>query len=60
MKDNKLVIVIDYDNGIDEEGIKSLKSLISDWGNQDLWFDSVDFWCNQELEEENEKFCRNN
>ena len=52
MKDNKLVIVIDYDNGVDEEGIQSLKNHILAWGNNDGWFDGdMHFWCNQELEE---------
>lgn len=54
MKDNKLVIIIDYNNGVDEEGIEFLKKYISDWGNEDIggWFDGdLDFWCNQKLEQ---------
>ena len=51
MKNNKLVIVIDYDNGVDEEGIQHLKNYLLDWGNDGCWFDGIDFWCNQDLEE---------
>lgn len=50
MKDNKLVIVIHYDNGVYEEGIQYLKNQILAWGIDGGWFDGIDLWCNQALE----------